>query len=621
MRFYFDLETTGLLRQPDLRIHCMGWAVDDGPVTLTVGHDEVVAVLQGVLENRPDEGNSYLIAHNLMGFDLPILKRFTGLDPKALGWMNHDTKVVGSLVDPEFSGTHSLADWGIRVKAPKDDYKERCIAKGIDPWAAYNEDMGLYCKQDVVTLRKIDLYQREKYLNDYDWTQSLALEHAIAGIMAEQEYTGVYFDRVAANSLEAQMIQKIADLTDTCTKLVKPKCVQGDEVKATFKKNGQPSAIAIKALGLDPELSKGEMIAGPFSRVSFSEYDLDSRHQVIQLLQLHGWKPTEWTDKGNPKFTEDSITSQLGGVGKDLAERFVCITRLGALRNWMKAVRDDERISAKAFSQATPTGRMRHSVVVNVPRPGTAWGKEMRALFGAKPGMELTGCDAAGLELRMLAHYMGDPEYTRQILEGDIHWYNVQLMGLVPKGTARDKDGPQHVLHDLFRNVAKTFIYALIYGAGDGKIGTIVAGLPGWSGSEADGALLRGRFMKGLPKYEALMERIAKGSKKKWLLGIDGRKLYIRHEHAGLNLLMQSAGSILVKAATIYAREQIRKKKIPARQVLHMHDEAQYEHRVGVGPLVAKAFDDGIRWAEKHFKIRCPLGSDSKTGQTWADTH
>ena len=671
MKIYLDFETNGLLRRPDLKAHCMAWCVDDGEVQLAVGHEAI----RNAIDKWPD---GICIAHYGTGFDFPLLKRLFNFVPKA----RHDTKVAGSLYDPEFSGTHSLKDWGVRVRAPKDDYQERRLAAlKLDPdnagktedqlkqlmWETYEPEMGEYCKQDVATLRAIDNYQVLKYANQHDWSVALEMEHLISEVMAKQEHTGVWFDSEAAAALEANMLAYIAERTERLTTLIKPKCVAGEPVASCFNKDGTPSATAMKALGEDADAFKQayteykkalkawnkagnpdpapvmpySAVQGEFTRVTFSEYDLDSRHQVIQLLQLHGWKPTEYTEKGNPKFTEDSITSQLGGVGKDLAERFVCITRLGQLRGWMGKVRPDGRISAKAQAQATPTARMRHSVVVNVPRPGTDWGVEMRGLFGADKRKDWwqAGADASGLELRMLAHYIGDPEFTKQVIEGDIHWYNSQLFGLVPMGTVMctDEADPLYKVHKKVRNVEKTLVYALIYGAGDAKLGATLADLPGYAGVESEGALCRERFMRNLPKYGRLMERIEetlfevtirggerhRGKRKRsWLLGLDGRMLYVRHDHAALNTLLQSAGSIVVKAATVYADKAITRRAIPARQVIHMHDEAQFEGKTQEAAQAAgDMFVQGIKWAATKYSVRCPLDGEVKTGRNWAECH
>lgn len=622
---YFDLETNGLFdKGKDLTIHCMSFAIDDEPVQRAVG---IKAVRRELFKWVQMDGPKTLVAHNACGFDLVVLKQVAKFDWRQWSFQRLDTKVVGSLVDPEFSGTHSLEDWGQRVRAPKDNYQAECEAAGINPWAEYSERMGAYCDQDVVTLRAIHKYQVQKYLSTHNWETASKIEHGIAEVMAEQERNGCWFDIQAAHRLVDTMQAYIDERTERCKSILRPRCIPGEPVARVFKKDGKPSANAYKALGQadgDPQV----VIGGEFSRVLFEDYDLDSRQQVINLLQQQGWKPTEYTETGRPKFTEDSITAQLGGIGKDLAERFVAITRLGQLRGWISKVRPDGRIAAKAFSQATPTARMRHSVVVNVPRPGTMWGPEMRSLFGAAPGCWQAGADASGLELRMLAHRINDPEFTKQVISGDIHWHICQLIGLVVKGTKRNKDThtEEGKLHEAIRNVEKTWIYGLIYGAGDAKLGSILSDLPGSMGielgNEAGGALTRDRFMATLPGYKQLMSRVEQYLKQKWMPGLDGRRLYIRHEHAALNTWLQSDGSIVVKLATTLAWHEIREKQIPARQILHFHDEAQYEGwNEGAAAAAGQAFVDGVKKAGLILKVNCPLDGEVKTGRNWAECH
>ena len=100
------------------------------------------------------------------------------------------------------------------------------------------------------------------------------------------------------------------------------------------------------------------------------------------------------------------------------------------------------RVPAIAIPIGTNTFRCRHKVVVNIPSRGL-YGKEMRRCFIAGPAKLILGCDGAGLELRMLAHFMDDPEYTEVILHGDIHTFNQRKAGLSTI------------------DLAKTFIYAL----------------------------------------------------------------------------------------------------------------------------------------------------------------
>lgn len=102
----------------------------------------------------------------------------------------------------------------------------------------------------------------------------------------------------------------------------------------------------------------------------------------------------------------------------------------------------DWRAPGIAFFAATNTFRMRHKCIVNIPKSGLY---PLRELFIASEGKLVLGCDGAGLELRMLAHFMADAIYQEVVLNGDIHTYNQELAGL-PK-----------------RDMAKTFNYMGVY--------------------------------------------------------------------------------------------------------------------------------------------------------------
>lgn len=180
------------------------------------------------------------------------------------------------------------------------------------------------------------------------------------------------------------------------------------------------------------------------------------------------------------------------------------------------------------------------------------WGTDCRDLFEAREGYTVVGCDASGLELRCLAHYMNDPEYTDLILNGDIHTHNQKLAGLPERGQA------------------KTFIYAFLYGAGDAKIGSIVGG-----GSK-EGKRLKAEFLNGLPKLKKLMERLKykvenQHGSTKFIKGLDGRVVRIRHAHAALNTLLQSCGALLMKYWLICVMREVRKRGLDVHAVGNIH--------------------------------------------------
>lgn len=131
---------------------------------------------------------------------------------------------------------------------------------------------------------------------------------------------------------------------------------------------------------------------------------------------------------------------------------------------WLKLVGPDGRIHGRVITNGAVTGRCTHNSpnLAQIPARGQ-YGKHCRALFAAPPGQVMVGADASGLELRMLAHYLAAYDggaYAKVLLEGDIHTANQHAAGLET------------------RDNAKTFIYAFLYGAGDEKLGSIVAPSP-----------------------------------------------------------------------------------------------------------------------------------------------
>lgn len=169
---------------------------------------------------------------------------------------------------------------------------------------------------------------------------------------------------------------------------------------------------------------------GPFTRIRWNNYNLGSDVQVKEyLVKFTDWKPLEFTDKGNPKLTEDSYES-IGtkGVGEQLKTYLITKSRRTGIKNfkddskgWLNLLREDGRITPGNDPMGTPTARSRHSGLVNVPSGGALWGAEMRTCWTAYAGGTMFGIDSAGLEMRGLANEMGDEATTKEIIDGDIH--------------------------------------------------------------------------------------------------------------------------------------------------------------------------------------------------------
>ena len=228
-------------------------------------------------------------------------------------------------------------------------------------------------------------------------------------------------------------------------------------------------------------------------------------------------------------------------------------------------------------------------------------------MFLPNEGHVLVGCDASGLELRMLAHYLAFADngaYAKLVTEGDPHTANQEAAGLPTRASA------------------KTFIYALIYGSGDQNLGKLVGG------GAKEGAAIRKKFLDGMPAFKKLKAAVDHNVETKgFLLGLDGRKLPIRSKHSALNLLLQSAGAVLMKVATVELnrRMQLLNKGKPelhhAIQVGHIHDEVQLSCPQETADDLGKAACESIVQAGEVLRLRCPVAGEYHIGASWAETH
>jgi|TARA_R110002111_G_scaffold124407_4_gene188522 DNA polymerase I-like protein with 3'-5' exonuclease and polymerase domains len=193
---------------------------------------------------------------------------------------------------------------------------------------------------------------------------------------------------------------------------------------------------------------------------------------------------------------------------------------------------------------------------------------------------------------------MNDPKFTKEVLEGDVHTANQQMAGLENRAQA------------------KTFIYALLYGAGDAKIGSVV------NGSAKDGAELRQRFMANMPAYKRLSEAVMrKGQSQGKLLALDGRVLRVRSAHASLNTLIQGSSAVLMKKWFMYVDHHLRRRKLDAKIVAMVHDELVLETSDKDVDSAKDCVILSIRQVNKAYNLSCELDCDVQTGNNWSEIH
>ena len=536
-----------------------------------------------------------LIGHNILGYDIPAIKNIAGVNLYNKKLV--DTLVLSRLFKPTREGGHGLESWGYRLKFNKGDY-----GSNQDAWDAYCPEMLEYCKRDVELNTKV--YQQLRVESRGFTAQSVNLEHDTAKIIEQQRRNGFELDMRKAMLLVAMFQEKLDATEAEVHETFKPK-VTVEILKPKYTKSGKLAKVAEGAEGKGTRLTDEEydiMLVSdkPLKRETHIEFNLGSRKQIGEYLIEAGWTPKNFTPTGQPIVDEGTLSKVKDIPEAALIAKYLMLQkRLAQVNSWIKAVEPDGRIRGYVNPNGAVTGRMTHSHpnTAQIPSSNSPYGKECRSCWTVKSGNKLVGIDASGLELRMLAHYMDDKEYTNEILNGDIHSANQRLAGLES------------------RNQAKTFIYAFLYGAGNAKLGSVA------KAGQARGKQLREQFLNSVPSLKSLVKRVQRESKKGFLKGLDGRKLSIRSEHAALNTLLQSAGAIVMKEALVILNETIKNLQLDAKFVANVHDEWQIECSEKDAEAVGQAGVDAIVQAGKNLNLNCPLDGDYNIGDAWHETH
>ena len=492
------------------------------------------------------------VMHNGISFDAPVLNRLLGCNIK----LNQirDTLIESQLYNPIRDGGHSLEAWGKTLGFEKGDFHD---------FSEYSPEMLEYCKRDTEVTRLV-AQKLEKEGKAFK-SKAYELECKVRAIVDKQQKNGFAFKLKEAMILQAQLQDELHEL----------------ERKA--EEDFEPNVIELK------------------TKTKYIPFNIASRKQIAERLQAKGWKPKQMTDKGNVIINEAVLSKIDMPEAKMFNRYFLLQKRTGLIKSWIMACEEDNRVRGKVMTLRTITGRMAHAVpnMAQVPAIYSPYGRECRGLWTVddESKYRLVGVDASGLELRCLAHYMNDPEYTNIVLTGDVHTANQQAAGLQT------------------RDQAKTFIYAFLYGAGAAKIGKVVGGGP------KKGQQLITKFLNNMPALKRLREQVAMWSANGTVPALDGRLLHIRSEHAAVNTLLQGAGAIVCKQWLVHIMERVIKAKLNVRLVASIHDEYQFEVAIPDIERFCRLTKEAMTQTTKTLKMKCELDCDYKVGKTWADTH
>ena len=587
MRVIFDLETNGFLSDAT-KIHSIVIKDIDTKQVFSYHGDKIGKGLYIL------SGASLLVGHNILKFDLPVIEKlypeykiegevFDTLLVSRLIWTNRKELDFQMKELPlNLAGRHSLESWGYRLGLRKGDY-----AKEND-FSVWTPAMQTYCERDVeVTYEFFKLIEKQNYS-----TEAIKLEHDFARCIYLQEAHGFHFDVASAKKLYASLANRRLELEKSLVSTFP----NWKKYIGTFTPKRDNKTLGYK---------KGV----PIKRYKELTFNPNSRDHISDRLMNKGWKPREFTPDGKPKVDESVLSKLIYPEAKLLAEHFLIQKRIGQLAEgnnaWLKLQRDGI-IYGSVITNGANTGRCTHQKpnVAQTPSVGVPYGKECRSLFTVPDGFQLIGCDASGLELRCLAHYIGafdEGSFTKQLLHGDIHSYNQKQIGLPT------------------RDLAKRVIYGIIYGIGDTRLGAVVGK------SSQEGKRIKAKIFEALPALKQLRDNVIIATRnKKYLLGLDKRKLIPRSEHSSLNLLIQSCGALIIKMATVILHKKLKEKnydKNICTMVAHVHDELQLQCKSDYADEVGKIAVQSIKDAGTYFNLRCPLDAEYKIGNNWANTH
>jgi DNA polymerase-1 len=642
LSFYIlDIETNGI-DTPD-KLWCI--------VTKDLDSGEVAtwSFPSGVPGDHPEALKGFLsssisasgwIGHNIIGYDLPILKSFI---PSFTFEKSNviDTLVVARLLHYNIDGGNSLDAWGNRLGFPKSLFTD---------FSTYSQQMVDYCINDVLVTEKLYAFFTD-YIGSPQWSRSLRLEHDVAFLCNDLNSNGFSFDAGGAEALLLAVRGRLGELGRELADSFRPVPRLLRTVHPRVTRAGTLSRVDFRWLEDSSDLTRYN--GGPFSLVAFEPFNPGSPKQCVERLWECGWQPYDKT-KGHIAIERDLADARRTfhrGSSRDaranrireleerlehfrkygwkvneanlatlprtapeaahkLVEWLTLESRRSTLEEWLKAYNPATgRIHGRFNHIGAWTGRMSHNSpnMANIPGHGSLYGDEMRSLWRAEPGSYLVGVDADGIQLRILAHYMNDKDFIAALVKG------------------RKEDGTDaHTLNQLAlgsacssRDVAKTFIYAFLLGAGVGKVAEIL-------GCDTDTARKAiDSFIAHYPGLRDLKDhRIPADADRGYFIGLDGRLVACDSQHLMLAGYLQNGEAVIMKTANLLWINKLEEEKIPFKQVNFVHDEWQVEvqsltHATKAGNLMVRAIEE----TGSILKLNCPLTGNAIIGKNWLETH
>lgn len=726
--------------------------IDTKEVTTFVGDTQIKNDLPNYLKDVTE-----IIGHNLISYDLVVLKLWAGID-FTVGYLGEsdticnkpvkiwDTLVLSKLLYSATIMEHSLGAWGKKFGNEKIDFHD---------FSKYSEDMLTYCIQDTAVNSQLFFKLMEEY-NSYSWSQAYEVEKKLMEITFRQSEYGFKFNKELAEDCVKELTQLMDEIAEQVNPLLPPKKLNKGDLKQyvppkiQFKKCGSVSAVMQKWV----EKHGGKLEEGRQAEIYGKVYELpidqepiitdgiasidDMEHIKWHLMQI-GWRPTQNKERDLTvdakkrkrtaeeyretveryvkqceeglfgEFRCDILETPLSnlktmllskdtkkpvrvptspsltvGVEKEICPNLIAMAdkfpfakqvvnyytykhRKNSIAGGVDEdgeptsgflsqprIAIDGRIPTPCDTNGAATSRYLHKIVCNIPRVTSLYGENMRALFGVDRAAKQVqlGFDFSSLEALCQASfclpYTKGKELAESLLAekpNDVHSVTGRKMGVD-------------------RNTAKSLNYMSMYGAQPPKIAKALS-LPLPRAQK-----LFNDYWEAVPALAELKKKIEdhwEKNGKKFIRGMDGRKLYSRSKHSLVNLAFQNAGALASKYTIVYIDKILKDRrllgnpfefdchKVPSvMQMIVNHDEGQFsvhqslvsfkifatedeakeaqtpdssavchvngKYFLAYSP-VAGIIREAIDEATKILNFRVPLGFEWQVGDNWASCH
>lgn len=595
---------------------------------------------------------SLWIGHHILGYDWPVITAVLGIPLPPIDRLL-DTLILSKAVDYPRQG-HSIEDYGKEFGIYKIDFHD---------FGSYSEEMVDYCRRDVDIAEKV--YRKyQRYHSNPERARSIQTEQQFQLVCNDLENNGFAFNTAKAQQLLQTVQSELAELDAQILSSFPPREVLIREFTPKETKFGTISRTSVPR-SLWGNISDYE-VGKTYRHTKTEAFNPSSHKQIIEVLNEAKWKPVSKTkthieiereiaiaERGKKSSLDptlialydkqshlreygwkvneenlETLPAKAPAPARSLAKRILLEARRRTLTEWLELVSPDGRIHGRFYGMGAWTHRMAHQSpnTANIPNEyDTAGkrkllGKELRALWCAPRNRLLIGCDAEGIQLRIFAHYINDPEFTQSLIDGkkedksDPHSLNQSILGSVCKSRA----------------AAKRYIYALLLGAGQGKLREIL------DCDEKDATEAYARLLERYTGFAYLKERVIPADAKRgWFVGLDGRAVRIpgdtvgSRRHLAMSGYLQNGEAVAMKLATL--KWWPRLKEFDAKIVNFVHDEWQVEvpNNVQLAIEVGKMMADSLRQVGEELKLKCPLAGsiwnddykDYTIGLNWSRTH